>query len=573
MAVSILLYLIVIVSVAFVGGVVFKFLRIPPVVGYLVGGLLLGIFLPALNKVEIISFLSELGVVLLLFTLGLEFPLNRFKHIISTSLLGTLAQIILTTLVLGSLLPLFGFELFTSFFMAATFSLSSTAIVLKILTDRGEIDTLPSEIMFTWLVIQDLAVLPMMIFLPAIGKGLRSGSAAVYLSLGTSIFISLFVLAVVVWLARKAVPFLMQQVASLNSRELLLIAVFLSTVISAYISQLLGFSGAIGAFIAGVLIAETQANHAVFSEIRPLKDLFALIFFTTLGIVLPGGFIVEHILSLIGITIIVMVVKFIIVLGITLYQGYHAKTSFLVGTGLIEVGEFAFVLATIGFKDQIISREIYGYILSVALFSILVMPPLYLHTPLLYAKVRDISKKKLKKLYMLFFFQPERGIVQEELPFENHVVLCGYGRVGRYIGRALDMAKIDYIVVEYDHHKASLLRQKHIPVVYGDPADIDILDYAQVDKAKAVVVAIPDTHTQRMIITNSVRLSRDIQILCRTHHEGEQKMLKTLGATAVVQPEFEASISIVNKILPLFGIGDEEREGKITRLKIEHGLG
>jgi len=159
------------------------------------------------------------------------------------------------------------------------------------------------------------------------------------------------------------------------------------------------------------------------------------------------------------------------------------------------------------------------------------------------------------------------------LLLKDHVVLCGYGRVGKYVGRALEMMQIPYIVVEYNHQKSEELKEKGIPVIYGDPSDRDILDYAQVDYAKAVVIAIPDLHTQSQIIVNSLNLNSEIQIYCRTHREGDQKLLKALGATYIIQPEFEASLSITDKLLKLFGISGEDINGKLIRLKIEHGLG
>jgi CPA2 family monovalent cation:H+ antiporter-2 len=258
---------------------------------------------------------------------------------------------------------------------------------------------------------------------------------------------------------------------------------------------------------------------------------------------------------------------------LTLYLGYHAKTSFIVSLGLIEVGEFAFVLARVGLSETVITSDVYGMILSVALLSILIMPPLFLAAPVLYLRLKNYSKTKLPPLYTRFFARYEHHDLLEELPYKDHVVLCGYGRVGKYVGRALDMAGIPYVVVEYNQQKARELKDKGIKVVYGDPADIDILDYAQVDKARAVVVAIPDLHTQRMVVENSLHLNKDVKIYCRTHHEEHQAILKDLGVTSIIQPEFEASLSVTDKILSLFGKKPKDISGKITRLKIEHGLG
>ncbi len=162
---------------------------------------------------------------------------------------------------------------------------------------------------------------------------------------------------------------------------------------------------------------------------------------------------------------------------------------------------------------------------------------------------------------------------QEELPYRDHIVLCGYGRVGKYIGRALEMAEIPFVVVDYNNATIAALKIKGIPVVYGDPADKGVLDWAQVDYAKAIIIAIPDRHTQELVIAHAQTLNRRIKIICRTHHEEDQKYLKSLGVDAVIQPEFEAALSIVERLLPSFGVADADVAGKISRLKIEHGVG
>lgn len=575
MSVSVLLYLLLLLIAAFVGGSLFKAIKQPPVVGYLVAGLVLGIVFGDVGTRGEIEFLSELGVVLLLFTLGLEFSLNRLKKVARVAIFGGILQIMSTILFGTFFIRQFGFDFYSSLFMAAAFSLSSTAVVVKLLTDRGEMDTLPGEILIAWLIIQDLAVLPMMILLPTLGKELAVGNVttAGLLSLGQNVAFVAAILVGLVLLGREVVPRVISKVAALNSRELLLLTVFGVAVAGGLATQLMGLSAAIGAFLAGLLIAESAHEHAVFTEIRPLRDLFALLFFTTLGLILPGGFLFTHFGQIVGIVGLIMLVKLIIVVILTLYLGYHAKTSLLVGVGLVEVGEFAFILARVGLAEKVVSLDVYSLILSVTLVSILFLPPLFTLAPRLYLYARNASKKHFPPLYLRLFAHLEHKDTLEELPFADHVVLCGYGRVGRYIGRALTMAKIPFIVIEYNHHKARELKEEGIPVVYGDPADVDILDFAQVDHARAVVIAIPDLHTQEMVITGSKQLNKKIQIFCRTHHEDHQKILKALGAENIIQPEFEAALSITQKILKNFGTKEGEIEGKLSRLKLEHGLG
>ena len=572
MPVSVLTYLLAIAGAAFILGAVMRLIKQPPVIGYLIAGFVLSLFIGSNETNEVVSFLSELGIVFLLFTLGIEFSFKRLSKVAHIAVIGAIVQI-LTTMLLGTLLITgFGFSLFVAFFMASAFSLSSTAIVVKILTDKGEMDTLPGEIMVGWLVVQDLAVLPLMIILPSLGKEMLNGGLTLlsFLLLAKNTLLAFLGLGIVLYTGKHVVPWILKRVAAFNSRELLLVSVFIIVLLAAILTQQLGLSAAIGAFLAGLVIAESTQMHAVFSEIRPLRDLFAMVFFTTLGLILPAGFILQNIGTILSLSLIIMLVKFVIVMCLVLYLGYHAKTSFIVGVGLIEIGEFAFVLARVGLFGQMITAFEYGMIVSVALTSILIMPPLYLATPRIYTLLRESSKKRWPFLYTRLFTNFEHKQLLEELPLAGHVVLCGYGRVGKYVGAALEMAKIPYMVIEYNQKKAALLKERGIPVVYGDPADIDILDFAQVDKARAVVIAIPDLHTQEQVVVNSQTLKRDIVIYCRSHQDEHQKMLQALGVTEVIQPEYEASVSISKRLLRLFSVTPAEIEKKISRLTLEH---
>src|SRR3989344_2471247 len=377
MPISVLTYLLVIVCTAFILGAVMRFIKQPPVIGYLIAGFILSLFLKSNETNEIVNFLSELGIVFLLFTLGIEFSFKRLGKVAHIAIIGAIVQI-LTTMLFGTLLITgFGFSLFAAFFMASAFSLSSTAIVVKILTDKGEMDTLPGEIMVGWLVVQDLAVLPLMIILPSLGKEMLSGGLTPlsFLLLAKNTLFAFLALGLVLYAGKHLVPWILKKIAGLNSRELLLVSVFIIVLLAAILTQQLGLSAAIGAFLAGLVIAESTQMHAVFSEIRPLRDLFAMVFFTTLGLILPAGFILQNIGTILSLSLIIMLVKFVIVMCLVLYLGYHAKTSFIVGVGLIEIGEFAFVLARVGLFGQTITTFEYGMIVSVALTSILIMPP------------------------------------------------------------------------------------------------------------------------------------------------------------------------------------------------------
>jgi CPA2 family monovalent cation:H+ antiporter-2 len=240
---------------------------------------------------------------------------------------------------------------------------------------------------------------------------------------------------------------------------------------------------------------------------------------------------------------------------------------------LIQVGEFSFVLAGAGINQGLIEGQIYNFIIAVALVSIILTPSLFGLAPKFYSRVRKMAGKRFPRIYHLIFTKFDRRLTTEEMSLENHVIICGYGRVGRWLGRALEMAQIPFVVVDYNFNVLSDLKEKGNPVVYGDPGEIDVLASAQAKKAKMVIIDIPDRHTQELVIGNCQTINPKLPIICQTHHEEDQPRLKALGVKTVIQPEFEASLSIIHRILQTYGLDKEEVAGKIKRIKIEQGRG
>ncbi|NOY15171.1 MAG: hypothetical protein GXP43_03045 [bacterium] len=559
--------LVMLTVLALVGGVIAKRLKQPLILGYLAMGLLFS-FLPVKffdwHSLEVIA---DIGVAFLMFTLGLEFSFDRFRKVKNVVLWGGIVQITAVLAVMLMILPFLGFSFGDGFYIAAAFSLSSTAVVIKILSDRGELLSLPGQIMVGWLLLQDLAVLPMMILIPSFAKAESAGWSQVIPSLGRSIV----VLYVVLVLAKKIVPKLTDWIASFNSREVLLLFVVSLSLAAAFFTYSLGMSFAIGAFIAGLLISTTVESHAVFAEIRPLRDLFITIFFLTLAINSNPTSWLGYLGLIGGLTVLVMLFKMLLIFGLTVYFGYHSKVAFLVGVGLVQVGEFGFILAQEGLRSGLISNYSYSIIVAVTLMTILLTPVLFNGAASFYDWVAGIMKRRLPKVAFYLFPDYRWEKFGRELPFKNHVVICGYGRMGRYIGRALQLNNIDFVVIDYNKEVIKRLEAASIPVVYGDPSSREILDYAQVDYARAVVIAIPDFYTQSQVIVNSRSLNPKVKILCRTHREIDQPKLRALGADVIIQPEFEAGVYAVRKLADLFGFrGNVDKN--IHRLRIEHGI-
>lgn len=566
-----LIWTIVVVSgVAFLGGFLAKKLKQPTIIGYLLTGVFLGSWLISyFEAASVLSNLVDIGIAFLMFTIGLELSFKRLYRVRDIVLWGGILEV-LGVIVLGVfILPFFGFSFYSSLFMAAAFSLSSTAVVVKILSEKGKLETLHGEIMLGWLLVQDLAVLPMVIILPVIAGVGNGGWDQLVFSIAKAVVF----LVLVILLGKKVLPFLINKVADLKSRELLLLAVVAICLFLALVSASLGLSIALGAFLAGVIISETSEQHAVFSQIRPLRDIFSIFFFVSLGIFLTPKFLITNFPQILELSLGVIGLKFFIILILTFYLGYHAKTGILVGLGLVQVGEFAFVLASLGRNQGLIGEEIYSLILGVAVLTLLATPGLISVAPKLYLWLRKTCRRRFPKIYQRLFMKDDSFKPHEAgLDLEDHVVICGHGRVGKWIAQALKLTGLPFVVIDDDHQVISRLKGKDIPALYGDPADIDVLDYAQVEKARVVIVAIPDEATQEIIVANCQTLNASVKIVSRAHQEKDQTRLKALGVTSIIQPEFEAALSIIHRVLQFFSVAKEEVENKIKRIRIEHGM-
>lgn len=560
-----------ILVVGFVGGVVAKRFKQPAVVGYLIAGFLASIFFSDLiSDHEAIDGIAQIGVALLLFTLGIELSLSKLRNVLKIAVFGGILQIVFCIVVYQLGLMLLGLQAYQALFIAAALSLSSTAVVVKILSENGLIESLGGEIMVAWLLVQDLAVVPLIILLPALKDGFSLSVLPELIVPMASAGVFLFVM---MYFGKRVVGWVLGKIAAFNVQELLLLATISICLGVAYITEQFGLSFVLGAFIAGVIISDTTENHAVFNEIRPLRDLFSVVFFVSIALLVPGELILANLPFAIIISIFVMLVKFLLVGGLTFYFGYHSKVAFLVAVGLVQVGEFSFLLIREGISQGLVSQSAFSLVLSVSIITIILTPIMFNYTFRSYKQIRATIKKISPRLHKLLFRKGRHLTTFEELTYRDHVVLCGFGRMGRYIGRALKSSDIPYVVVEYNRYIVNSLRNSGINVVYGDPADKEILDFAQVDHAKQLIVAIPDMHTQRQVIAHAKALNPDIKIISRSHYESDQKELKELGATHVVQPEFAAALTVVERVLSQFKLPNATIAGKIARLKIEHGMG
>jgi len=535
-------------------------LGLPVILGYLIGGIAVGPFgFGLVGDVEQIRTLAEIGVILLLFTLGLEFSLKTLKKMGKVAVIGGMVQILATTalgLVIGLLLhwPLTE-AVFFGFFIA----LSSTMIVLKLLMERGELDTAHGRVMIGILLVQDLAVVPMMVVLPVIGE---PGWAA---ELGIAALKAVLFLGAMFVLGLWVLPRVMRRVAGLRSRELFLLAIFGLCLAVAFASDYFGISLALGAFVAGLLISESDYAHQALAEVIPLRDIFATLFFVSLGMLIDPRFLMDNIGAVSVVVIAIVGGKFIICSLIPWLFGYSAKTTLYVGAGMFQIGEFSFVLAAAALGTGAISKYLYDLTLTSAVITILLTPFAVGGVSILYRRLSQ-GERFAKVLAGRADPHFSRG-----LKLSRHVVICGHGQVGKNLGMVLERRGFSYLVIDNDPRVIDAMRTREVPYIYGDASNPEILSRAVLDKAKVLVITFHDPMATEMTVRNALSINPKLDVVARVHFDDEAKTLRTMGVAELVRPEFEAGLEMVRHTLHRFGLTGTEIQYILNSLR-EEGL-
>ena len=544
---------------ALVAGALALRLGQPVLIGYLLAGMAVGPFaLGLVRDVGSVQSLADLGVAFLMFALAVEFSLAQLRRVWDIAVFGGIAQVLLTAVVGVGIGQLIGLGLVQSAFLGCIIALSSTTVVLKILSDRDELDTLHGRIMTGLLIIQDLSVVPMMVILPTLGKQ----SDTLVVDLTFAILKAVVVLVAVLYLGTRLLPRLLLRVAATQSRELFLLTVIALILGTAIIAYLIGLSIAFGAFIAGLVVSESYLSHEILAELRPLRDVFATVFFVSVGMLINLSFVIANVGVILLVIVTIVLVKFLLCTGITLFYRYSGQTAVVVGLGLIQIGEFSFVLARLGVERGVLSNFLYSLTLTGALTTILLTPTsLQMGAPV---------AALLSRVPWLTKYFVERPEIQVERPAEvltQHVVICGYGRVGRILGNVLEARRFKYFVIDYDPHVIEYLRSKGVPAMYGDASHLPVLAQANLPKARVLIVSIPDPLSAELTIKNALRISPSLDIIVRAHRSWVIKMLRNAGATEIVQPEFEAGLEMVRHTLHRFGVSSPEIQALLSRLR------
>ncbi len=530
-------------------------MRLPSILGFLVTGVLIGPHgLGLVEESEQIEIISEIGVILLLFVIGMELSIKQLVSIKNTVFIGGSLQVGLTVLVAGLSYYLMGNPWEESIFVGFLFSLSSTAIVLKVLQDRNEISAPQGRNALAILIFQDIIVVPMMLFTPIIaGQSGNVGYSILMLLLKTAVVILITIVS-----ARYLVPRLMHSIAKTNSKELFLITTITICFAVAFLTSQAGLSLALGAFLAGLIVSESEYSHQATSVILPFRELFTSFFFISVGMLLDLQFFVDNVWTILLILLAVFFAKSIIAALAVAVLKHPPRTVLLTGLALFQVGEFAFILSKVGIEYDLLSPEVNQYFLAVSIISMLLTPFVIIFSENITLKMMKLRPiRAIDKRMAASTVKVDQNPVADD-SLSNHLVIIGYGINGSNLARAAEYSDIPYVAVELNAETVKAEQEKGVPILFGDATQEHILDTVNLHKARVVVVAISDLLGTQMVIRNIRAISQSVHLVVRTRYVKEIPELLALGADDVIPEEFETSIEIFSRTLHYFLVPEDD---------------
>ncbi|HBJ76184.1 MAG TPA: hypothetical protein DDY86_12060 [Syntrophaceae bacterium] len=534
---------------------IFNKIKLPSIIGFLITGIIIGPFgLKLIDDIGGIQLMADIGVAFLLFTIGIEIRLSRFLKNLSEILLTGGMQILCTFIVglaIGLAMQLsIGQSVFIGFILVH----SSSALILKILKDRDDENSPQGKISIGVILFQDVMVVPMMLLIPF----LVGGSGPDALMIIWKLVKSILIIVVILVAARYIIPFALERLVTMNMRDVLVISSVVITMGIAWITESLGLSLAIGAFLAGLALSDTDFTHQIISDISPFRDVFLSVFFVSFGMILNLDFLRENTGYIITISLMIILIKATIVFGLVKWMRYPLRVALLSGVLLSQIGEFSFVLASQGFENKIISNEIYQTFIGASVLTFMV-------TPLLVSLVYYLLTRKN-------IFNPARqGLHPDErIPVSNHVIICGMGLNGRNLAKVLKDTAIHYVVIDLNFQKIKKAKSKGDKnTIWGDASSVEILRRASVEAARVMVIAISDRFLTKSCLQNAKAINPKLHVIVRTKYLADIEELLALGADDVIPEEFETSIQIFSRVLKMFHIPNSIvlAQGNIIRNK------
>ena len=539
---------------------VFQKLRLPNIVGFLLTGVIIGPHgFQLIQSVDEVETLAEIGVVLLLFTIGLEFSLETILSVQRRVVWAGLLQVVLTTLVVLAVARLLGASVEVGLFYGFLVSLSSTAIVLRIYHDRGEINSLQGRLASGLLLFQDLCVVPMMLLLPVLAG---SGQDSIFLIVWV-LAKSLITLVAIVWTARKLLPRLLHQVALLRNREIFVLFVVLVCFGTAWLTSETGLSLALGALVAGLVISESELSHQIVADILPLRDCFSGIFFISIGMLLNLGLLSQDFRITLFELLLMIGIKSLVLFAVFWWLYRSIRLGVVLGLGLAQIGEFSFVLAKAGINFKLLSPADGQIFLAASILSMMATPFL-----IQWAHTWAFGFEGLFK--DIGFNRSTSGGANEIASATGHVIVVGYGLNGQNLAQVLKEVSIPYRVLEMDPDLVHSAKTGGEPISFGDGTRPEILQQVGIDKARVLVVAISDPATTARLVSQARRLRTDLYIIVRTRYVAEIDHLYRLGANQVIPEEFETSVEIFARVLQEYHIPRNVISLQVDLIRREH---
>ncbi len=560
---------------ALLGGFAAHLLKQPVIIGYLLAGILIGPHTPGpVTSVERVQTMANLGVALLMFALGTEFSIEALQRVRKVAILGGTIQIMLV-IALGTLLGLFlGFSLTNSIFLGGVISISSSIVILKLLLPKGEVESIVGRVALGTGIVQDFATIAMIIILPSLSAGIGTELLA---NAGVAVFQGGLFLAVAYLLGTRLLPPLLEIVARFGSRELFLLTVIAIAFGMAVLGHLVGISFALGAFVGGLVVSESEFSSHVLDEIIPLRDIFSSLFFVSIGMLVEPSFLLANAFPITLLVMAIVVGKFVIISVVVKIFGYDARNAMRIGLLMAQIGEFSFVLASVGLARNAIEPGLYSLILAAALVTLLLNPILVNNAHYLVVPFRRVLEPVMKETTIdkrdnnVRVEETNEETNEERLSnMKGHVIVCGYGRVGQEVSRALSHRGFPFAIMDYSPTRAESGRDVGYLAIQADATNPAALESARIATAKLLVVALPDLFSAEQVVLAAKATNPKIEILTRTNDARAIPHLKAAGATEVIQPEFEAGLEMVRQTLRKFGVSSLETQALTAHRRQQH---
>jgi CPA2 family monovalent cation:H+ antiporter-2 len=540
-------------GLAFLFGLLATRLRLPPILGYLVAGVAVGPFTPGfVADAGLASQLSELGVILLMFGVGLHFSIADLLAVRRIAVPGSILRIVVATAMGLGLARLWGWTSAAGLVFGLALSVSSTVVLLRALEESGTAGSADGRIAIGWVVVEDLVTVVVLVLLPALAA--PSGSSGLLVTLGVTLAKVVAFVALMMVVGRRAVPWLLGRVVRTGSRELFTLAVLATALgIAVGAAALFGVSLALGAFFAGIIVSESDFSHEAATNALPLQDAFAVLFFVSVGMLFDPTILVREPLQVLAAVLVIIVGKSLASFALVLGFRYPLHTALTVSASLAQIGEFSFILAGLGVSLGVLAPAAQSLIVAGALLSITL-------NPFVLRAVEPIDRWLRRRPGLATSLERPVGAIGalpeavDEEALRGHVVLIGHGRVGAPVADELARHGIPHVIVEQSRERAEALRASGLPVIYGDAARPEVLADAHLERARLVVVAAPDAYQARAILALARRLNPGVDVIVRTHSDEERAFLEAHGATRAMVGERELAVSLARDALRRFAV-------------------